>query len=128
MFLTCENAEKFDFSNWNFSDDEKLNEVIQARVLEAFENTYRENELYACMDHEFGRQPGGSLDIKIQPPFAEEDAFYTLSFEDLMKELIERWSEDTKISEYAQVTAKNMANALRDLASLLETQICEAGK
>ena len=124
MWLTCKHPYKVDFSDWEFSTDDELNEIIQVKVLEAFRETYKDHEMYALMAEEHGRQPGGFLDIKIHPPFAHEDAFYTLSFEGLMKELIEVWSDDGEISEYAQVTAKNMANVLRDLAALLETEIC----
>ena len=128
MWLTCKHPHKVDFSDWEFSTDDALNEIIQAKVLEAFQQTYEDHEMYAGMVNEHGREIGGFLDIQIYPPFAHEDAFYTLSFEGLIKELIENWREDGEVSEYAQVTAKNMANTLRDLASLLETKICEVEK
>ena len=128
MYLKCKHPNKLDFSDWYFSIDDDVNEIIQTKVLEAFQETYKDHELYAGMAHESCRETVSFLDIKIGLPFSHEEAFYHVPFEELVKELIEIWREDGEVCEYAQVTAKNMANSLRNLASLLETKICEVGK
>ena len=121
MLLELEFVEALDCSDWEFSRDEKINDIMQEYVTQALRNSYNDDKPYACWAHypNKNRIQRTPTTISIIWGMGFEEAASDLDISDLVDELIED-------NETERLEA--LLSGLRSLADRIDAAIKEQAK
>jgi len=126
MYFELEFVEALDCSDWEFSRDEKINEVMREYVTEALRNSYNDDNPWASWAYSTSenRKKRTPTTICILWGMGFEEASSDLDISDLVDEEIEEYEggeENTK-----RLTA--LSSGLRSLADKIDAAIKEKAK
>ena len=121
MIFELDFVEALDCSDWEFSQDEKLNDIMQEYLTEALRNSYNDDKPYACWAHHpnKNRIQRTPTTIRILWGMGFEEAASDLDISDLVDELIEE-------NETERLEA--LSSGLRSLADRIDAAIKETAK
>jgi len=121
MIFELEFPEALDCSDWEFSRDEKINDIMREYVTEALINSYNDDKPWACWAHypDKNRIQRTPTTIHILWGMGFEGAASDFDISDLVDEAIEE--NETK-------QLKALSSGLRSLADRIDAAIKEQAK